>query len=109
MSYGNQQHIPAKELIATMSAQLTCTAIACVTGVSAQTVRQIWELWQETGTVQQIPDKQWRHRLLNALDIVYLTGCIDQTPDIQLAELQAILYQECGILASEITISRALH
>ncbi|KAF9228247.1 hypothetical protein BS17DRAFT_692439, partial [Gyrodon lividus] len=48
--------------------------------------------------------QQGRHRELTSLDIAFLKGCIEQTPDIYISELQEELEEACGITAHETAI-----
>ncbi|KIJ65310.1 hypothetical protein HYDPIDRAFT_88780 [Hydnomerulius pinastri MD-312] len=110
MVYRNRRHIPcaAKEQVVTMLAHMKPSQIACATGINARTIQRTMELWWKTGSVQRTPIEQGRKRKLNALDIAFLEGCIERTPDIYVSELQHELKEACGIDVSEPTITRAL-
>ncbi|KIJ12496.1 hypothetical protein PAXINDRAFT_40221, partial [Paxillus involutus ATCC 200175] len=90
MPYGNRRHIPqaAKEQIVTMSAHMRPSQIAQATGISTRTIRRTKELWWKTGAVQRNPIQQGRPRKLNSLDLAFLEGCIERTPDIYISELR---------------------
>ncbi|TFK82335.1 Homeodomain-like protein, partial [Polyporus arcularius HHB13444] len=106
----SRRHIPPemKQQIVTMSAYMTSGEISRVTDVSDRTVRRILGLWREQGVVVRRPAQAGRPRILNGLDLAYLEGCIERTPDIYLAELQEELEEARGIEVSCETISSAL-
>ncbi|KIJ07458.1 hypothetical protein PAXINDRAFT_90369, partial [Paxillus involutus ATCC 200175] len=113
MPYGNRRHISqaVKEQIIAMSAHMKASQIAEVTGISGRTVRQTLDFWWKTGgvtAVKQSSNKPGRPRRLNSLDISFLEGCIERTPDIYLTELQQELEEACGVRVDETTISRTL-
>jgi transposase len=61
-----------------------------------------------TGCVIKKPLQNGRPRALNALDIAYLEGLIERTPDLYLSELKAILEEMREVEVSQETIRRSL-
>ncbi|KIK73261.1 hypothetical protein PAXRUDRAFT_607103, partial [Paxillus rubicundulus Ve08.2h10] len=49
-------------------------------------------------------DPEGRPRKLNSLDLAFLEGCIEHTPDIYILELWQELEEACGITVHETTI-----
>ncbi|KAF8954278.1 hypothetical protein BDZ97DRAFT_1677231 [Flammula alnicola] len=110
MAIGNRRHISAdvKRQLVYMSASLKPCEIAHITGISKRAINRLLELHRRTGCVVKKPLQSGRPRMLNALDIAYLEGLIERSPDLYLSELQAALLEARGVDASEETIRRSL-
>ncbi|KAF8888259.1 hypothetical protein BD779DRAFT_1440056 [Infundibulicybe gibba] len=110
MAVGNRQHISqaVKEQLVTMSAYMTPREIQGVTDISKRTVNRVISLATRTGSVVKRSLRVGRLRILNALDIAYLEGCIERTPDIFLSELRDELQRARDVHVSEQTIRHTL-
>ncbi|PPR00338.1 hypothetical protein CVT24_004359 [Panaeolus cyanescens] len=82
--------------------------IRTITGVSIRSIKRIRTNWRRTGAVIQIPAVKGRCRILNAFEVSFLEGCIEQKPDLLLSELQDRLKGSCGVDVSPVTIWRSL-
>ena len=68
---GHRRHIPepVKEMLITMSCQMSSKDIAKATNTGRSTVNRILRLYKETGSVVKKPEVMGRPRKLNSLDI----------------------------------------
>ncbi|KAI0737060.1 hypothetical protein BC629DRAFT_1257965, partial [Irpex lacteus] len=107
---GNRRHIPQeqKQLVVMMSRTLDNRTIARATEISERTIRRILELWRNTGCVEQRPYVCGRPRVLSMVDVLFLEGLVEHTPDLYLSELRDRLLEMRGIAVSEQTIANAL-
>ncbi|KAJ7439423.1 hypothetical protein B0H11DRAFT_1691621, partial [Mycena galericulata] len=108
---GNRRHIATeqKDLIIIMAARRTPgPAIAAATGIHLRTVRRTIATWRDTGRTLRIPLELGRPRILTALNISFLEGLIERTPDIYTFELQNALATTLGLEVSKNTIRLAL-
>ncbi|CDO78009.1 hypothetical protein BN946_scf184664.g6 [Trametes cinnabarina] len=78
------------------------------TGLAESTQRRLRALYDQTGAVTRTPERQGRKRILNAMDISFIEGCIERMPDISLQELQEALREARDIYVSLSTIHRSL-
>ncbi|KAI9060885.1 hypothetical protein FKP32DRAFT_1557665, partial [Trametes sanguinea] len=90
-----RRHIPpeVKRVALRMERQpgMTRAKIRQYTGLAESTQRRVRALYMRTGEVTKTPLPAGRKRKLNAMDISFLEGCIERTPDITLQELQESL------------------
>ena len=102
---GKMLHNEARELLVE-SYEKTHNAeeIAKIFGVNKYTVYHMAERKRKTGSVALRTSQQGRKLLLNGEDKQHIRQCIDETPDITLAELRTKL----GLKASIQTLSRVV-
>ncbi|KAJ7697302.1 hypothetical protein B0H16DRAFT_1232233, partial [Mycena metata] len=108
---GNQRHISPelKRLVVVMNANCVPNpVIAVATGFHPRTVHRILETWCNTGNVVRIPLELGRPRILTSLDVSFLEGLVERTPDIYTFELQNALYAATGLEVSKNTICNTL-
>ena len=102
---GKMLHNEARELLVE-SYEKTHNAeeIAKIFGVNKYTVYHMAERKRKTGSVALRTSQRGRKQLLNEEDKQHIRQCIDETPDITLAELRTKL----GLKASIQTLSRVV-
>ncbi|KAJ6571917.1 hypothetical protein B0H19DRAFT_935535 [Mycena capillaripes] len=109
---GNRCHIPPaqKWLVITMATHgcMKGPAIHDATGISVRTIYCILSTWRSTGKVVRVPLELGRPRILTALDVSFLEGLVERTPDIYTFELQQALANVMGIEVDKKTIRNAL-
>ncbi|KAJ7195146.1 hypothetical protein C8J57DRAFT_1034312, partial [Mycena rebaudengoi] len=101
-------HPERKKAFAVMSNHFSSKAIAKSNGVSVRTIQRVTKRWRTTGQVAKRSIAIGRPRILSSMDVSYLEGLVERTPDIYLSELQSYLEAARDIHVSEDTIQRAL-
>ncbi|KAJ6524183.1 Homeodomain-like protein, partial [Mycena capillaripes] len=105
------RHIPRaqKQLVVIMKANGSPREqIAEATGFHIRTVDRILSTWRATGKVARVPLQLGRPRILTSLDVLFLEGLVERTPDIYLFELQNALAEATGLDVDKNTIRDAL-
>ncbi|KAE9385187.1 hypothetical protein BT96DRAFT_758873, partial [Gymnopus androsaceus JB14] len=107
---GNYHYISPekKHLIATLSIGMNNLEITWRTNVSERTIRRLLANWRKTGNVTILSDKHGRPRTLSLLDMDYVEGLLERTPDMYLSEIQKALGDARDVYVSLATISNSL-
>ncbi|KAH9940660.1 hypothetical protein B0H21DRAFT_676921, partial [Amylocystis lapponica] len=87
---------------------MTRRKIRLLTGISERAQRRWKGIYDRTGDVIGRPLIAGRPRLLDAIDALFLEGCIERRPDIYVSELRKALLESRHVDASEPTIVRTL-
>ncbi|KAJ7025432.1 hypothetical protein C8F04DRAFT_926867, partial [Mycena alexandri] len=107
---GNRRHIPKekKDLIVVMANHRTPQELADITYISERTIQRVLRNWHRTGSTVKVPVQAGRPRVLTALDVNFLEGLVQRTPDIYTWELRRALFLQTGLEVSKGTIRNAL-
>ena len=121
-------HIPnnLKEMALSMSLQgLQDSEIQEYTGISVQSIKQLWRTHHKTGTVSCKPLIVGRQRILTAMEVKvcynipylshhltlilqFLCNCVEHQPNVALSELKNELFQVFQIEVSVQTVAHSL-
>ncbi|ESK84040.1 hypothetical protein Moror_11500 [Moniliophthora roreri MCA 2997] len=109
---GNYHYIhPAfKYKIFALSLRTSQSTAARVLGVSQPMVSKLKKcVLNAAGYDEMVGSKRMgRPQKLDVFNIAFLEGCIEKTPDLELSELQQMLYDNCGLWVCEKTIENEL-
>jgi transposase len=98
-----------KQMALSMSLQgITDAEVHEYTGISVRSLKRLRSTHRRTGEVSRKPIAPGRPRSLTSMQKQFLCDCIERTPDMSLAELQAELSEVCGVGTSVTTVARTL-